>query len=111
MIIDRFLPVNKEDMAALGWEKLDFIIISGDAYVDHPSFGHAVISRVLVDAGYKVGIIPQPDWTDVNAFKTLGRPNLGFIISPGNIDPMVNHYSVGKKEDVQILFHQVEKWA
>ncbi|MBN2795357.1 MAG: YgiQ family radical SAM protein [Clostridia bacterium] len=97
MIIDRFLPVNREDMAALEWEKLDFIIVSGDAYVDHPSFGHAVISRVLVDAGYKVGIIPQPDWNDVNAFKILGRPTYGFIISPGNIDPMVNHYSVSKK--------------
>lgn len=97
MIIDRFLPVNKQDMAELEWEKLDFIIVSGDAYVDHPSFGHAVISRCLIDAGYKVGIIPQPDWRDVNAFKVLGRPKYGFIISPGNIDSMVNHYSVSKK--------------
>ncbi|MCH4890744.1 YgiQ family radical SAM protein [Acidaminobacter sp. JC074] len=97
MIINQFLPVNKEDMANLGWEKLDFIIVSGDAYVDHPSFGHAVISRVLVDAGFKVGIIAQPDWKDVEAFKVLGRPKYGFIISPGNIDSMVNHYSVSKK--------------
>lgn len=97
MVIDRFLPVNKADMEALGWEKLDYIIISGDAYVDHPSFGHAVISRVLVDAGYKVGIIAQPDWTDLNAVKVLGRPKYGFIVSPGNIDSMVNHYSVSKK--------------
>ena len=97
MVINQFLPVNQEDMANLGWEKLDFIIVSGDAYVDHPSFGHAVISRVLVDAGYKVGIIPQPDWTDVKAFKVLGRPKYGFIVSPGNIDSMVNHYSVNKK--------------
>ena len=97
MVINQFLPVNKEDMASLGWEKLDFIIVSGDAYVDHPSFGHAVISRVLIDAGYKVGIIPQPDWKDINAFKVLGRPKYGFIISPGNIDSMVNHYSVSKK--------------
>ncbi|MBI9012332.1 MAG: YgiQ family radical SAM protein [Clostridiales bacterium] len=97
MVINQFLPVCKEDMASLGWEKLDFIIVSGDAYVDHPSFGHAVISRVLIDAGYKVGIIPQPDWKDVEAFKVLGRPKYGFIISPGNIDSMVNHYSVSKK--------------
>jgi len=97
MIVNNFLPVNKQDMAALGWEKLDYIIISGDAYVDHPSFGHAVISRVLVDAGYKVGIIAQPDWKSVEDFKILGRPKYGFIISPGNIDSMVNHYSVGKK--------------
>lgn len=97
MVINSFLPVQKEDMAALGWDTLDFVIVSGDAYVDHPSFGHAVISRVLIDAGYKVGIIPQPDWKDVNAFKVLGRPKYGFIISPGNIDSMVNHYSVSKK--------------
>jgi len=97
MVINQFLPISKEDMATLGWEKLDFIIVSGDAYVDHPSFGHAVISRVLVDAGFKVGIIPQPDWRDVSAFKVLGRPKYGFIISPGNIDSMVNHYSVSKK--------------
>lgn len=97
MIINNFLPVNRNDMTALGWEKLDFIIISGDAYVDHPSFGHAVISRVLVDAGFKVGIIAQPDWKSVDAFKILGRPKYAFIISPGNIDSMVNHYSVNKK--------------
>ena len=89
MIINQFLPVNKDDMAALEWEQLDYIIISGDAYVDHPSFGHAVISRVLVAAGYKVGIIAQPDWKSKEAFKVLGRPKYGFIISPGNIDSMV----------------------
>ncbi len=97
MIIDRFLPINKADMESLGWEKLDYIIISGDAYVDHPSFGHAVISRVLIDAGYKVGIIAQPDWRSPDSIKILGRPKYGFIVSPGNIDSMVNHYSVSKK--------------
>lgn len=101
------MPVNRNDMTALGWEKLDFIIISGDAYVDHPSFGHAVISRVLVDAGFKVGIIPQPDWKSVEAFKVLGRPKYAFIISPGNIDSMVNHYSVNKKDVKWMLFHLV----
>lgn len=104
MIVNRFLPVNQQDMAELGWEKLDFIIVSGDAYVDHPSFGHAVISRVLVDAGYKVGIIPQPDWKNPQAIKVLGRPKYGFIVSPGNIDSMVNHYSVHKKRRRQDSF-------
>lgn len=97
MIIDRFLPISKDDMENLEWDKLDYVIVSGDAYVDHPSFGHAVISRVLVDAGYKVGIIAQPDWKDPQSVKVLGRPKYGFIISPGNIDSMVNHYSVSKK--------------
>ena len=98
MYINEFLPVNKADMEALGWEQLDFIIVSADAYVDHASFGHAIISRVLVDAGYKVGIIPQPKWREVEAFKVLGRPRLGFLISGGNIDSMVNHYSVNKRQ-------------
>ncbi len=98
MYVNQFLPVRKEDMAALGWEQLDFIIVSADAYVDHPSFGHAIISRVLVDAGYKVGIIAQPDWKSVDAFKVLGRPRLAFLISGGNIDSMVNHYSVNKRQ-------------
>lgn len=98
MYINEFLPVNKADMEALGWDQLDFIIVSADAYVDHPSFGHAIISRVLVDAGYKVGIIPQPKWREVEAFKVLGRPRLGFLISGGNIDSMVNHYSVNKRQ-------------
>lgn len=98
MYVNQFLPVCKADMAALGWEQLDFIIVSADAYVDHPSFGHAIISRVLVDAGYKVGIIAQPDWKSVDAFKVLGRPRLAFLISGGNIDSMVNHYSVNKRQ-------------
>lgn len=98
MYINEFLPISKADMEALGWEQLDFIIVSADAYVDHPSFGHAIISRVLVDAGYKVGIIAQPNWREVEAFKVLGRPRLGFLISGGNIDSMVNHYSVNKRQ-------------
>ncbi|NLK71609.1 MAG: YgiQ family radical SAM protein [Clostridiales bacterium] len=92
-----FLPVSKEDMKNRGWNELDFVYIIGDAYVDHPSFGHAIISRVLEANGYKVGIISQPDWKDVNAFKRLGKPRLGFLISSGNVDSMVNHYSVFKK--------------
>jgi uncharacterized radical SAM protein YgiQ len=92
-----FLPICKEDMQQRGWQQLDFIIISGDAYVDHPSFGTAVISRVLEDAGYKVGILPQPDWRNVEDFKKLGRPRLAFLVTAGNIDSMVNHYTVSKR--------------
>lgn len=97
MIVNDFLPVNRKDMEKLGWEQLDFILVSGDAYVDHPSFGPAIISRVLVNAGYKVGIIAQPNWKSVDDFKVMGRPRLGFLISAGNIDSMVNHYTVSKK--------------
>ncbi|MBB6215647.1 putative radical SAM protein YgiQ [Anaerosolibacter carboniphilus] len=92
-----FLPIDKEDMNIRGWTQLDFIIVSGDAYVDHPSFGTAVIARVLEDAGYKVGIIPQPDWRSVKDFKKLGKPRLAFLIASGNIDSMVNHYTVSKR--------------
>lgn len=92
-----FLPINKEDMKQRGWEQCDFIIVTGDAYVDHPSFGTAIISRVLELNGYKVGIIPQPDWKSTDDFKRLGRPRYAFLVNSGNIDPMVNHYSVAKK--------------
>ena len=92
-----FLPVKKEDMEARGWEQCDFVYILGDAYVDHPSFGPAIISRVLESKGYKVGIIAQPDWKDAASIGVLGEPRLGFLVSGGNMDPMVNHYSVAKK--------------
>ncbi|MBE6020298.1 MAG: YgiQ family radical SAM protein [Clostridiales bacterium] len=92
-----FLPVSKEDMKKRGWDQLDFVYISGDAYVDHPSFGHAVICRTLEKYGYKVGIIAQPDFRSAEDFKRLGKPRLGFLVSAGNVDSMVNHYSVFKK--------------
>lgn len=92
-----FLPVSKEEMEQRGIEQLDFVYISGDAYVDHPSFGHAVITRILEANGYRVGIIAQPDWKDENSITVLGRPRLGFLISSGNMDSMVNHYYVSKK--------------
>jgi uncharacterized radical SAM protein YgiQ len=92
-----FLPISKADMAERGWEQLDFLLVSGDAYVDHPSFGHAIISRLLESQGYKIGIIPQPDWHDVKDFKVLGRPRLGVFIASGVIDSMVNHYTASKK--------------
>ena len=92
-----FLPINKQDMIDRGIEQLDFVYITGDAYVDHPSFGHAIISRVLESHGYSVGIIAQPDWKDDKSITILGEPRLGFLISGGNMDSMVNHYSVSKK--------------
>ncbi|MGN0979988.1 MAG: YgiQ family radical SAM protein [Candidatus Avoscillospira sp.] len=92
-----FLPISRKDMKARGWEQCDFVYIIGDAYVDHPSFGHAIISRVLEDAGYKVGIISQPDWKDPQSINVLGEPRLGFLVMGGNMDSMVNHYSVSKK--------------
>ena len=94
----KFLPINKEDMQRAGLDELDFVIITGDAYVDHPSFGTAIISRILQDEGFTVGIIAQPDWTNVEDFKKLGKPKLGFLINSGNIDSMVNHYTVAKKK-------------
>lgn len=92
-----FLPVNRADMDAAGISQLDFVYICGDAYVDHPSFGHAIISRLLEAHGYKVGIIAQPDWRDKDSISILGEPRLGFLVSAGNMDSMVNHYSVSKK--------------
>ncbi len=92
-----FLPICKQDMIDRGIEQLDFVYITGDAYVDHPSFGHAIISRVLESHGYSVGIIAQPDWKDDKSITILGEPRLAFLISGGNMDSMVNHYSVSKK--------------
>ena len=94
---NKFLPICKKDMEERGWEQLDFVYISGDAYVDHPSFGHAIITRLLEAHGFKVGIIAQPDWKDKNSITILGEPRLGFLVSAGNMDSMVNHYSVSKK--------------
>lgn len=92
-----FLPISREDMLERGWDCVDFAYITADAYVDHSSFGPAIISRVLESRGYKVGIIPQPDWTDENSIDVFGKPRLGFLISGGNMDSMVNHYTVSKK--------------
>lgn len=94
---NQFLPICKKDMEERGWTQLDFVYISGDAYVDHPSFGHAIITRLLEAHGFKVGIIAQPDWKDKNSITILGEPRLGFLVSAGNMDSMVNHYSVSKK--------------
>lgn len=99
-----FLPVSRADMKEAGIEQLDFVYVCGDAYVDHPSFGHAIISRLLELHGYKVGIIAQPDWKDKDSMNLLGEPRLGFLVSAGNMDSMVNHYSVSKKKRAQDAF-------
>ena len=91
-----FLPISRADMQRRGWEQCDFVYIIGDGYVDHPSFGHAIISRVLEDAGYKIGIISQPDWKKTDSINVLGEPRLGFLVMGGNMDSMVNHYTVSK---------------
>lgn len=92
-----FLPISKKEMKERGIDQLDFVYVIGDAYVDHPSFGHAIISRILVANGYTVGIISQPDWTDDNSITVFGKPRLGFLVTAGNMDSMVNHYFVSKK--------------
>lgn len=92
-----FLPITMEEVLELGIEQLDFIYVTGDAYVDHPSFGHAIITRLLCSHGYHVGIISQPDWKDDASITILGEPRLGFLVSSGNMDSMVNHYYVSKK--------------
>lgn len=94
---DRFLPINEEEMKIKGWEQADFVYIIGDAYVDHPSFGHAIISRMLELYGYRVAIISQPDWKNPDSITIYGRPRLGFLVCAGNMDSMVNHYAVSKK--------------
>jgi uncharacterized radical SAM protein YgiQ len=96
-----YLPMSRTDMNIRGWKQCDFIYVTGDAYVDHPSFGHAIISRLLEAHGYKVGIISQPDWKDRASIQVLGEPRLGFLVSGGNMDSMVNHYSVSKKRRQQ----------
>lgn len=97
-INNKFLPISKKDLEYRGIEQLDFILITGDAYVDHPSFGTAIIGRLLEHEGFSVGIIAQPNWNNVNDFRKLGKPRLGFLINSGNIDSMVNHYTAAKKK-------------
>lgn len=94
---ERFLPVSRVDMEQRGWDQVDFVYVSGDAYVDHPSFGTAIITRLLEAHGYKVGVIAQPDWNDPDSIAVFGEPRLAFFVSAGNMDSMVNHYTVAKK--------------
>lgn len=97
MITNNFLPVNKKDMHQRGWDEADFVYITGDAYVDHPSFGAAIITRVLENEGFKVAVLSQPDWNSTADFVQFGKPRLGYLITSGNIDSMVAHYTVAKK--------------
>ncbi len=93
-----FLPISKKEMNALGWDRPDFVYVTGDAYVDHPSFGVSIISRVLEDAGFRVAILSQPDYKSCDAFREFGKPRLGFLVTAGNIDSMVAHYTAAKKK-------------
>ncbi len=99
-----FLPTNRNEMNKMDIQTPDFVLITGDAYVDHPSFGLAVIARVLQNQGYSVAILSQPNWKDVNAFKEFGMPRLGFMVTAGNVDSMVNHYSVSKRNRKKDLY-------
>ncbi len=102
-----FLPISKEDLKKRNIDVLDFIIVTGDAYVDHPSFGTAIIGRVLEREGFTVGIIAQPNWNNIEDFKKLGKPKYGFLVNSGNIDSMVNHYTASKKRGMMIFIPQV----
>ena len=100
-MIHDFLPICRADMQFRGWKQCDFVYVTGDAYVDHPSFGHAIISRILEAHGYKVGMIPQPDWRDPSSITVLGEPRLGFLVSGGNMDSTFNHHSVSTNRRAQ----------
>lgn len=100
----QFLPVTKEEMLERGWSQPDFVYVNGDAYVDHPSFGAAIITRVLEAHGFKVCMLAQPNWKTTDDFKRFGKPRLGFLVSSGNIDSMVNHYTVSKRHRKQDLY-------
>lgn len=95
--MNQFLPINKKEMKARGWDEVDFVYVCGDAYVDHPSFGAAIITRVLEAHGFRIGFIAQPDWKDEASIQVFGKPRLGFLVSGGNMDSMVNHYTVSRK--------------
>ena len=96
--MSEWLPTTKREVEERGWDELDVIIVSGDAYVDHPAFGHAVVARIVESEGLKVAIVPQPNWRDdLRDFKKLGKPRLFFGVSSGCMDPMVNHYTAAKR--------------
>lgn len=96
-VMKDYLVTSQEDMKERGWAELDFVLISGDAYVDHPSFAPAVIGRLLEHKGYRVGIIAQPDWHDIDSFRILGRPRLASLVTAGNLDSMLNKFTAAKK--------------
>ena len=97
MFVKQFLPITRKEMIERGWSRPDFVFVIGDAYVDHSSFGPAIISRVLESRGFQVAIISQPDWKKDDSIAVFGEPRLGFLVSAGNMDSMVNHFTVNKK--------------
>ena len=99
-----FLPVSKDEMVERGWYYYDFLVVTADAYIDHPSFGTAIIARVLEHEGYRVAVLAQPDWHSADAFRAMGRPRYGVMIGGGNIDSMVAHYTAAKKRRTQDLY-------
>ena len=101
---NKWLPMFKYELDALGVDTLDFVLVTGDAYIDHPSFGAAIIGRTLEAHGYTVGIIAQPSWQNTDDFTRLGRPRLGFLVTAGNIDSLVNHYTSAKKRRSEDLY-------
>lgn len=103
-LVEDMLPVTMKEASRRGWDEVDFVYVCGDAYVDHPTFGHAIITRLLEREGYRLGIIAQPDWTDDTSIQVFGRPRLGFLVSAGNMDSMVNHYTVAKKRRRKDLY-------
>jgi radical SAM superfamily enzyme YgiQ (UPF0313 family) len=111
MTYDGYLPISKEDLEERGIDQLDFVYVIGDAYVDHPSFGHAIISRILESHGYSIGIISQPDWKNKESISILGKPKLGFLVMGGNMDSMVTIILFQKKEEQLMHLLQVELWV
>lgn len=93
-----FLPITKQEIEQLGWDVPDFVLVTGDAYVDHPTFGVAIISRLLESYGYKIAILAQPDWRTDRDFTRFGQPKLGFMVTAGNIDSMVAHYTAARRK-------------
>ena len=98
--------MTRAEMISAGYDELDILIITGDCYVDHPSFGAAIIGRLLTDCGYKVGIIAQPDWNDPESLKVMGRPRIGIGVTSGNMDSMVNLYTVGRRKRREDMFSE-----
>ena len=105
-----FLPATKEELEERGIAQPDFVYVIGDAYVDHPSFGPAIIGRVLESHGYSVAILSQPDWKNPESIQIYGEPRLAFLVSSGNMDSMVNHYSVSKKRRKTDALHRAASW-
>lgn len=106
-----FLPVTRKEMEERGWDQCDFVYVCGDAYVDHSSFGMAIITRLLEANGYKVGVIAQPDWHDPANIDVFGEPRLAFLVSAGNMDSMVCHYTVAKNTAIAISIPLVDRWV